>query len=68
MRKVLWGWIGWFIFLFVLDFVIPFRFLNAYPRVSGSFLFWTIWVLVAMASMFLMFTRWIDPEKNRKEA
>lgn len=59
-----WRWIGWFLFLFLLDFLIPFHYLRGVPRLSGSFLFWIIWILVAIASMFAMFLRWRDNGKN----
>jgi uncharacterized membrane protein YhaH (DUF805 family) len=59
-----WRWIGWFLCLFLLDFLIPFRYLREIPRLSGSFLFWIIWILVAIASMFVMFLRWRDNGKD----
>ena len=50
--------------MFVLDFLIPFHYLCDVPRLSGSFLFWIVWVLVAIASMFVLFIRWRDDGKN----
>jgi len=50
VRKVFWGWVAWFLFLFVLDFTIPFLGLKDVPKVTGSFLFWILWILVAIGA------------------
>ena len=60
MSASFWRWIGWFVFLFLLNFLIPFQYLKQIPRLSGSFLFWIIWVGAAIASMFVMLLRWRD--------
>jgi len=62
MRKSLWCWTGWFLFLLLLDFTLPFVYLKQIPTVMGSFLFWLIWIVVAIISMFIMFLRWQDDE------
>ena len=64
MGKAFWGWVCWFIVLFVADFTIPFHALKDVGKVSGSFLFWIIWVVIAIASMFVIFLRW--REKGKK--
>lgn len=66
MGKDFWGWIAWFLFLFLLDFVIPFSWLKDVPKITGSFLFWTLWVSAAIGSMFLIFLRWRDPEEENR--
>ena len=64
MGKVFWGWVCWFIFLFIVDFTIPFQdfipfhALKGIGKVSGSFLFWIIWMAIAIVSMFAIFLRW----------
>ena len=50
--------------MFLLDFLTPFYYLKEIPRLSGSFLFWIIWILVAIVSMFVMFLQWRDNGKN----
>lgn len=62
MGKGLWGWIAWFLFLLLLDFVIPFVWLKNVPNITGSFLFWIVWISVAIGSMFLIFLRWREPQ------
>ena len=62
MQKSLALWIGWFVFLLLLNFYLPFVVLVDVPTLSGSFLFWVIWVLVAIVSMFIIFLRWRDAE------
>ncbi len=66
MGKGFWGWIAWFIFLLLLDFVIPFFWLKNVPKITGSFLFWTLWVSVAIGSMFFIFLRWREPEEEKR--
>jgi hypothetical protein len=58
MAKALWGWVCWFIVLFIVDFTIPFQAFKDIQKVTGSFLFWIIWMAVAIASMFAIFLRW----------
>jgi uncharacterized membrane protein YhaH (DUF805 family) len=63
MKRAFWAWLSWFVFLFVVDFVIPFLFLGEVKLVTGSFLFWTVWILVAIISMFIIVSRWRDSEQ-----
>ncbi|MGD8521050.1 MAG: hypothetical protein PVF56_07895 [Desulfobacterales bacterium] len=58
MGKSFWGWVSWFVFLFLLDFIIPFKILKDSPTLTASFLFWVLWVIVAIVSMFIIFLRW----------
>ena len=64
MGKGLCGWIAWFLFLLVLDFAIPFVWLKSVPKITGSFLFWIVWISVAIGSMFLIFLRWREPQRG----
>jgi hypothetical protein len=67
MKATFWGWVGWFIFLFLLDFIIPFHVLKGVARLTGSFLFWVIWIVAAIISMFVIFLRWQTNETELKE-
>lgn len=67
MRKSFWCWTSWFLFLFLLDFTLPFAFLKKIPTVMGSFLFWLIWIVVAVISMFIMFLPWQDNESQKEQ-
>ena len=58
MGKGVWGWVCWFAFLFILDFTIPFHMFKNVHQVTGSFLFWIIWIIAAIVSMFAIFVRW----------
>ena len=44
MTKSAWAWV-WFAFLLALDIAIPWFVLTNVEKMSGAFLFWTIWVL-----------------------
>jgi hypothetical protein len=42
--------------------------LKGVPKVSGSFLFWLIWMSVAILSMFVIFLRWREyPARDEGE-
>jgi hypothetical protein len=57
MSKMGWAWV-WFGFLLALDIAIPWFVFNHVEKMSGAFLFWTIWVAVAIISAFVIFFRW----------
>ena len=57
MTKTAWAWV-WFGLLLVLDIAIPWYVLTNVEKMSGAFLFWTIWVLAAIISAFIIFLRW----------
>ena len=63
MQKSLALWIAWFVFLLLLNFYIPFVVLVDIPNLSGSFLFWVVWVVVAIISMFIIFLKWDTDER-----
>ncbi|MEJ2067378.1 MAG: hypothetical protein P8Y09_05415 [Deltaproteobacteria bacterium] len=48
----------------IVDFTIPFHALKEVQTVSGSFLFWIIWMAVAIVSMFAIFLRWGETGKK----
>mgnify|MGYP001083487624 CR=1 FL=1 len=57
MSKMGWAWV-WFVFMLVLDLVIPWAALTHVQKMSGAFTFWPIWVAVAIASAYVVFTKW----------
>lgn len=62
MSKSAWAWI-WFAFLLALDIAIPWYVLTRVEKVSGAFLFWTVWVAVAIISAFVIFRKWKEVER-----
>ncbi len=50
-----WAWLG---FLLALDIAIPWFVLSHVERLSGAFLFWTVWAAAAVASIFVILLRW----------
>jgi len=62
MTKSAWAW-AWFAFLLALDIAIPWYVLTSVPKISGAFLFWVIWVVVAIISAFVILWRWRGVEK-----
>jgi hypothetical protein len=62
MSKSVWAWI-WFAFLLALDIAIPWYVLTCVESVSGAFLFWTVWVAVAIISAFVIFLKWKEVER-----
>ncbi len=53
--KMVWGWLA---VLVALDLVVPWVVLGNEGRFLGAFLFWVVWTVVAIASMFLLLLRW----------
>jgi hypothetical protein len=62
MTKLAWAWV-WFAFLLALDIAIPWFVLTRVEKISGAFLFWTIWVVVAIISAFVILRRWRGVER-----
>ena len=62
MTKSAWAWI-WFALLLALDIAIPWFVLSRVEKVSGAFLFWTVWVVVAIISAFVIFLKWREGER-----
>jgi len=62
MSKLRWAW-AWFVFMLVLDVVIPWAALTHVEAMSGAFLFWIIWVIVAIISAFVVFSKWQEVQK-----
>jgi uncharacterized integral membrane protein len=62
MTKSAWGWV-WFGFLLALDIAIPWYVLTNVEKVSGAFLFWTVWAAAAIISVFIILSRWRGVEE-----
>jgi len=54
------GYLVWFLILLGLDYIIPYTLLKNVPKIYGSFLFYVIWSLITLISMFTIFIRWRD--------
>jgi len=64
MNKKFWFWLAWFGILLILNFTLPFTALSNIPSLYGSFLFWVVWGLVAIISMFFMFLGWREKDHS----
>jgi len=53
-------WLGWFVALLALAYVVPYTVLADFPRIYGAYLFWAVLALVAIVSMFSLISRWED--------
>lgn len=62
MSKFAWAW-TWFAFLLVLNIAIPWFVLTHVENMSGAFLFWVVWVVVAIISAFVIFLKWREVEQ-----
>jgi hypothetical protein len=62
LSKLAWAW-TWFALLLALNIAIPWYVLTNVEKMSGAFLFWTIWVLVAIASAFFIFLKWKEVKR-----
>jgi hypothetical protein len=62
MSKFVWAW-TWFALLLALDIAIPWYVLTRMEKVSGAFLFWTVWVVAAIISAFIIFLKWKEVKR-----
>ncbi len=62
MTKFAWAW-TWFAFLLALNIAIPWFVLTRVEKMSAVFLFWTVWVAVAIISAFVIFLKWREVER-----
>jgi hypothetical protein len=62
LSKLAWAW-TWFALLLALNIAIPWYVLTNVEKMSGAFLFWTIWVLVAIISAFFIFLKWKEVKR-----
>lgn len=53
-------WAGTMLTLVVLAFLVPYVFLSEVDRWYGSFLFWTVFGLVAIVTIWAMTRSWRD--------
>lgn len=44
--------------LLIADIVFPWYVLSGQASFAGAFLFWVVWIIIAIASMFVFFLRW----------
>jgi hypothetical protein len=49
---------GWLCGLLIADIVFPWYVLSGQASFAGAFLFWVVWIIIAIASMFVFFLRW----------
>ena len=52
---LVWLWLG---LLIAVDLVVPWLIIGQEATFLGPFLFWVVWTVVAVASMFVIFRRW----------
>ncbi len=62
VSKLAWGW-TWFGFLLALDIAIPWYVLTNVEKMSGAFLFWTVWVVAVIISAFIILLKWRGVEE-----
>ncbi len=62
MSKLAWAW-TWFALLLALNIAIPWYVLTNVEKMSGAFLFWTVWVAVAIISAFFIFLKWREVKR-----
>ena len=60
MRVKRWCWILWFGFLLLLDYTVPYTVLSGVSKFYGAFLFWNLFAIAAVASMFILLWKWKD--------
>ncbi|MDK2821167.1 MAG: hypothetical protein PWP31_1132 [Clostridia bacterium] len=54
------GWVMWFVLLILSAYIVPYVFMGNLPKMSGPFLFWTLFALVAIISTIRVTNYWRD--------
>lgn len=60
LSKLRFIWIFWLILLILSAFIIPYQFLNEVKSISGAFLYWSIFAIVAIFSTIKITSYWRD--------
>jgi hypothetical protein len=60
MRAKRWCWVLWFGFLLLLDYAVPYTVLSGVNKAYGAFLFWNLFALTAIGSIFILLWKWRD--------
>ncbi len=50
----------WFGFLLLLDYTLPYTVLSGVSKFYGAFLFWNLFAIAAVTSMFVLLWKWKD--------
>ncbi|MFW5998439.1 MAG: hypothetical protein ACOCP5_01650 [Halanaerobiaceae bacterium] len=52
------AWLIWLIILVISAYIIPYFILKDIDKITGPFLFWTIYALLAIISTFMIINKW----------
>ncbi len=55
-----WFWLIWLVILVLSAYVIPYVFIGGIVKITASFLFWTVFALVAIFSTIKIISYWRD--------
>lgn len=53
-------WLAWFLALEVAAFLVPYTVLRNVERLWGAFLFWNVFAMLAIISIFVLTKGWRD--------
>lgn len=53
-------WVTWFIILILSAYIVPYIFMRESGKITGPFLFWIIFSLLAILSIFIITAKWRD--------
>ncbi len=54
------AWIIWLAVLILSAFIVPYTLFSNVPKMTGAFLFWTLFALAAIISIFQVTNYWRD--------
>ncbi|CEP69188.1 Uncharacterized [Moorella glycerini] len=54
------GWVIWCCILVLSGFIVPFTLLSDVASAAGTFLYWAVYAIVAIISIFTMTRSWRD--------
>lgn len=53
-------WVLWFCLLLASAYVVPYGLLSHYEKMTGAFLFWSVFAIVASLSIAKLISGWRD--------
>ncbi|MFW5976585.1 MAG: hypothetical protein ACOCQS_01425 [Bacillota bacterium] len=51
-------WLIWLVILVLSAYIVPYYVINDVEKITGPFLFWTIYAIIAIISTLIIINKW----------
>jgi len=58
LKNQLTWWTIWFLIIVLSAFIVPFSFLSGIYRITGAFLYWGVFAIIAIISVGIITSKW----------